>query len=939
MSAENWTRLETLYYAALERPADLRLAYLREACGADDELLGSVESLLAADAVDDDFLARPVLEIAAATLPPPDNELVGKRIAHYEIVSLLGAGGMGEVYLAQDTRLNRKVAIKFLFPDAIADLPSDTRSLSEAQAAAALDHPNVCTVYEAGEAEGLSFIVMQYIEGECLAARLKRKPPELIEALTIGEQVLQALSAAHAVGVIHTDIKPQNILLTPRDEVKVLDFGLAKRLPGSAYESEARPTADSGPRVVGGTAGYMSPEQVQARILDCRTDLFSFGAVLYELITRQQAFPGDTPFQAVTAILQQDPPPLRTFAPDVPEELEAIVRSLLAKQPEARAQTADEVLIELRRLLKRLAPAGRTTSRISRLGLVAATAALAALGIWSLRRVQLAPASPLQYTQLTHFSDGATAPILSPDERLLGFIRGGASFLSRGQIWVKELPDGEPRQLTHESKPIATPYFSPDGTSIAYTIVEPPRAAWDTWTVPVSGGAPRKLFSNTTGLTWIGPGRILFSQIRSGMHMGLVTSAESQSDIRDIYFPAHERGMVHYSYLSPDSQWVLLVEMDHTAAFRSCRLIPFDGSSNGKLVGPEGMCTSAAWSPDRKWMYFVVLVNGESHVWRQRFPDGTPEQLTFGPMQESGLAVARDGRSLTTAMGLSQGVLWIHERTGDRALSPEGAASAPMFSATSPKIYYLLSRASVRRTRELWVTDLISGKSEPLVTGFDIRRYDVISDETEAVVSAESGGKRSLWLVPLRSKVAPTQIAEVGDHPSYRSNGEILFQGMDGRKNYLYKMGRDRSRTEKVVPWEISTIRNASEDGEWVMVMGPNAQGAPAHRVIPVSGGESVELCTGACIARWSPDGRLFQITFSPAEQEGKGETFVVPLAPGQMLPPLPPYGFRSGADLEKLPGVRRITDEAIAIASTPGTYAYVKTSLSQNIYRIALPR
>src|SRR5262245_2288868 len=172
MSAENWNRVEALYYAALERPAELRPSFLRDACQGDGELLANVQSLLAADAVEDDFLSRPVLQIAAATLvPPPGNGLTGKRVKQYEILSMLGAGGMGEVYLAQDTRLNRKVAIKFLYPESTVDPSAHSRLLHEAQAAAALDHPNICAVYEVSDADDLSFIVMQYVEGETLAAR------------------------------------------------------------------------------------------------------------------------------------------------------------------------------------------------------------------------------------------------------------------------------------------------------------------------------------------------------------------------------------------------------------------------------------------------------------------------------------------------------------------------------------------------------------------------------------------------------------------------------------------------------------------------------------------------------------------------------------------------------------------------------------------------
>jgi eukaryotic-like serine/threonine-protein kinase len=213
-------------------------------------------------------------------------------ISHYTIINKLGAGGMGEVYLAEDTKLDRRVAIKFLPPESTADEQAKKRLVREAKAAAKLDHPNICSVYEVGEADGQTFIVMQYVEGENLASRIERKPFELKEALDIGAQVAESLTEAHSKGIIHRDIKPQNIMLTARGQVRVLDFGLAKVITNRAMlESEGETQSlltESGAIV--GTVPYMSPEQVKGESLDVRSDIFSFGAVLYEMISGHQPF-------------------------------------------------------------------------------------------------------------------------------------------------------------------------------------------------------------------------------------------------------------------------------------------------------------------------------------------------------------------------------------------------------------------------------------------------------------------------------------------------------------------------------------------------------------------------------------------------------------------------------------------------------------------------
>jgi serine/threonine-protein kinase len=290
---------------------------------------------------------------------PPE----GRTISHYCILSRLGTGGMGEVYLAEDTRLNRKVAIKFLLAHSAADTQANKRLIREAQAAAALDHPNICAVHEVSEEDDQTFIVMQYVEGETLALRLHHKPPELKESIDIALQVADALSEAHSRGIIHRDIKPANIMITARSQVKVMDFGLAKLIQGEVSQETQAPTKSllTEPGMVIGTVPYMSPEQVNGKAFDARTDIFSFGAVIYEMITGRQPFAADTAAATASAILTREPLPLTRFAPEVPSELERIVRKCLEKDREERYQSTRELLIDLRNL-KRQSESSSITS-------------------------------------------------------------------------------------------------------------------------------------------------------------------------------------------------------------------------------------------------------------------------------------------------------------------------------------------------------------------------------------------------------------------------------------------------------------------------------------------------------------------------------------------------------------------------------------------------
>lgn len=922
MDAERWQGIESVLHEALEHDPSQRAAFLAEACGGDEELRHEVEKLLAQDPSKADFLVRPGgigslgLTVTGPTVAAPPS---GMQLGPYKIEGFLGAGGMGQVLRGIDTRLGRAVAIKISYRK------FDARFEREARVIASLNHPHICTLYDVGP----DYLVMELVEGETLASRLKRDKLTISDTLRYVLQIASALAEAHSKGVTHRDLKPGNVMLA-KNGVKVLDFGLAK-FHHSADDNLTRADA------IMGTPAYMAPEQMEGKPVSGAADLFALGLVLYEMLIGTLPYPGASLASMMVKGAVVDLKAPSRSRRDVPVKLDAIVLGLLKQNPDERVPSAQRLSTMLAELQQ---PAPRITTRGLAVGLT--VAALMGAAWWVGARAGHRNGTPA-YEQLTNFPDSVNSPALSKNGKKVVFVRGPMTFLSGpGQVYVKDLPSGSLVALTQDAEVKLAPAFSPDGGRVVYTA---PNRGWSSMGVPVAGGEPALMLRNAAGLHWIGPRQVLYSAIRSGFHMGLVTAHEDGSSPRAIYFPDSPDGMAHFSEISPDGKWVLAVEMLN-GVWQPCRLVSFDGSASSRVVGPPGtVCTSAAWSPDGRWMYFAAETNGESHLWGQHFPDGDPKQLTNGAKQEWGVAVDPDGRSLISSVGNMFSAVWYRDERGERPISVDGYAYRPFVPANGAKVFYLV-RHGVRGSTwsgELWSADISTGRSEAQLPGVSMQSYAISSNgKTFVFDKFDEAGRSSVWIGTLDRSQPPrrlTPIDEDGEdlHPLMGRSGAVYFMKAIGDQRFLYKMNADGSRREKLRPATGEYLVNLSPDEKWVVLW----NGGTGVWLYPLDGGPARFLCacaTGPIFqdsprVSWSGDGKLLIVNAGGA-MEGIGTSVV----PWKSVASMLADSTRKGFDLRHLPGARQIQDVSIAMGLTGDTYAFARASNISNLYRIPLP-
>ena len=841
MERDRWQRVEEVYLWVLACPPGERAAVLDETCSGEADLRREVESLLAAreeaagDFLSPDDLPDHIAQLSFEIASPA----AGTRLGDYELLELLGAGAMGEVYRARDTRLGREVALKILPRQLTSDPVRVARFQAEARAASALNHPNTVTIYEIGKAAGTWFIAAELIDGVTVRERMKsgRLAPE--EMLAIALQCAGALEAAHLAGIVHRDIKPENIMIRRDGAVKIIDFGLARIVePRPEWALDATQTGS-----VMGTPRYMSPEQARGQKLDARSDIFSLGAVVAEMATGRPAFPGYTTPEVFAALLATEPDLTDAGAWD------PTISKALAKDPAARYQTMAEFASDLRNPAPAAIPAGRfkrpLAGRLIRRATVAATfVAAAGVAVYLSVSHRVPNEGPLNLLPLTTSGGTKQYTALSPDGQRVAFSWQPVGTAPR-HIYVKPIGPGEATQLTFSNGDDVTPAWSPDGRQIAFC-----RGAasgdnnfipHEIYVLPVDGGKERKAAEGWRGVSWSPDGKTLaFAQLPNG-------AAD----------PARESGGIFALSLETGQHRTL------TTGHRD--KVPI-------------------FSPNGRWVAFVREVSSTaSDIFVVSSDGGTIRQLTSDRRQIRGCTWTADSREVVfgSSRNAAGGSLWRVPVTG----GPPRPVSATLHDAFDPSI----SREGHRLVyREEWLDTnlyLIAAKNVrgPAPSGFDesiavvnSTREDHSADfspdgERIAFVSTRSGNQE-IWVARRNGSeaVALTSLrAFRTGSPHWSPDGRrIVFDSWASGTSAIYVVDSAGG-----VPRMISSgawgswMPSWSPNGEWIY-FSRGLTGAQEIWKIPAAGGDAIQVThSGAFEAHPSPDGGSIYFSKQPPQQ------------------------------------------------------------------------
>jgi serine/threonine protein kinase len=840
--------------------------------------------------------------------------MIGETISHYRIVAKLGGGGMGVVYKAEDLKLGRFVALKFL-PDNLAKDPQAlSRFQREAKAASSLNHPNICTIHEIGESDGRTFIAMELLEGQTLRHMIAGKALVIETVLNLGIEIADALDAAHFKGIIHRDIKPANIFVTNRGQAKILDFGLAKIALGPESVALSAATIDAeehltSPGSALGTVDYMSPEQAQGKSTDARTDIFSFGAVLYEMITGQRAFNGDSMASTLSAILRDQPKPAAEIVQGVPRQLNKIVARCLQKDPNRRYQHAGDLKIDLQQLKEEPASgdsevtqerkAGLTMARWSWLAATVACIAISYTVGWWLHAPQASP--PWKLTRLTNDTGLSDFAALSPDGKLVAYA-SDRSLDGEPDLYIKQVAGGQPIRLTSDGAGNTMPDFSPDGSRIVF---RSNRDGGGVYEIPAFGGDARLLARD--GLNpkfspdgsqvayWVGNEGVADTVPGSGTVWVVPTGGGPPQRIGPNLTAAR------YPIWSPDGKHLLLIGYTSAKAYQDSSIDWWLAATNGDNALKTGaheafvqaglqahsptrnLPIPGCWSPTAKTVTFSIASGDTDNLWeigvspRTGRVSGVLKRLTTGAGNELN-ASCTPGGALAFTNVETRTDLWslpfdLDSGTPKSAL--ERITRSPAFRfyvSLSNNGRYAAFDSDQSGRENIWIGDLVTGKESSVASSSFVQRFPVINASgTKVAFSVYEEDKRVVYASAPGG--TPEKLCEGCLRATDWSRDEktvLVFGGNPYQVNVLDLASHHQTPLLKHPNYSVLYGR-FSPDNRWVSFTVRTEPNRGYIAIAPVDGPKPIPDSAWITIApseaqdwaNWSPDGKTLYFTSS----------------------------------------------------------------------------